>query len=99
MEIALHEDGERLVVAPTGELDLSNVAALEAAWRSAAVKSQAVVIDLSGLTFMDSTGLRALLEADAAARSNGFTLALREGRPEVQRIFEITEVLACFRWT
>jgi len=48
-----------------------------------------LVLDLRGVDFMDSTGMRLLLQTDARAREGDFELALVRGRTEVQRVFEV----------
>ena len=50
-----------------------------------------MTLDLSRLDFIDSTGLRLILDRDAEARRDGFTLALIPGPPAVERIFELTK--------
>jgi anti-anti-sigma factor len=45
------------------------------------------------LTFIDSTGLRLVLEWDSVARRDGLRLRLRPGPPAVQRVFEVTGVI------
>src|SRR4029077_20908702 len=53
-----------LVISPIGELDLSNRDLfLYAVEQARADPATALVIDLSGLTFMDSSGLRVLIDA------------------------------------
>jgi len=47
------------------------------------------VIDLSGLTFLDSVGIRLLVEADARSRSNGSRLQLIPGGDQVHRILQL----------
>ena len=69
-----------------GELDLGTVALLRAALAS--VDGRAVVIDLAALTFMDSTGLAALLEQH---RSDGVQARGAQGRVRV--LLERTGVL------
>ena len=49
-----------------------------------------VVLDLRGLTFLDSTGLRSLIAADARGREQGRRVTLVQGPAVVQRVFEIT---------
>jgi anti-sigma B factor antagonist len=49
-----------------------------------------IVLDLRGLEFMDSTGLRAIVAADARAREDGRRVAIVRGPEAVQRIFEVT---------
>lgn len=78
-------DGVRLVV--RGELDIATVPVLE---RALALDGEAerVVLDLAGVTFIDSTGLRLLLEAHG---SIGARLQIRTS-PACERLFEITGV-------
>jgi anti-anti-sigma factor len=49
-----------------------------------------VIIDLSELSFLDSSGLRCLLDCYAETRQDSHTVALIPGPPAVQRVFEIT---------
>jgi anti-sigma B factor antagonist len=84
----------------TGDLDLGTVELLatrvdEA--RRAGVHH--IVLDLGGLNFLDSTGLRCLLLLDAESRQDGFSLALRPGRPAVQRVFDVTATAARLPFT
>jgi anti-anti-sigma factor len=51
-----------------------------------------LVLDLSQLSFLDSTGLRAVVTADERARSNGRRLVVVRGPDPVQRVFAITRL-------
>jgi anti-sigma B factor antagonist len=51
-----------------------------------------VTLDLRGLTFMDSSGIRAILKADARARAVGTRLRLIAGPERVHRVFQITRL-------
>jgi anti-anti-sigma factor len=86
--------GEMAVVALTGELDVAGAALLERELErvSADHDAKGVVLDLSNLDFMDSTGLRLMVLADERARSEGRRLTLVRGKPDVQRVFEITRM-------
>src|SRR5687768_1490211 len=64
------EDGA-LLLALVGELDLATVPALGERLQSASASREAVVLDLAELEFMDSAGLRLLLEATADASRDG----------------------------
>jgi len=78
-----------------GELDLDTTPILREeidALHSAGVRH--LTLDLSGLDFIDSTGLRLTLDCDVEARRNGITFALIPGPPAVQRIFELTDTRA-----
>ena len=46
-----------------------------------------LVVDLRGLSFMDSSGVHALLDADSRARQEGRRFVLISGPPAVHRIF------------
>jgi anti-anti-sigma factor len=78
-----------------GELDLATVPILDAelaGLRDAGFPH--LILDLGGLEFMDSTGLRCILRYDAEARQDGFSMALLPGPPAVQRVFQVTETEA-----
>jgi anti-sigma B factor antagonist len=49
-----------------------------------------LVLDLSGLSFMDSTGIALVVRWHLDACSDGFDFSLRPGLPPVQRLFELT---------
>jgi anti-anti-sigma factor len=65
LEISVDQPSEGvIVVAPTGELDMSNGDVLEQAIQEARRNGVGnLIIDLRGLSFMDSSGLRLLLDA------------------------------------
>lgn len=81
-------------LAISGELDLSTVAPLSEALSDLIEDGPSkddLVLDLAGLTFMDSTGLRTLL--DAAERLTGErALILRGTRDPVRRVIEIAGI-------
>lgn len=84
---------DRARLAPVGELDLAVADHMEAEarglWRSG---RRLLVIDLRGLSFIDSSGVRMLLGLCADAR-DGLRLELIPGAPAVQRVFELTGTL------
>jgi anti-anti-sigma factor len=81
-------------VRPHGELDLSSVDQLDGALRELRQTGfDQIELDLSSLTFMDSTGLRLVLAWDTAAQRDGMRLRLVPGPPSVQRVFEVTGVI------
>jgi anti-sigma B factor antagonist len=81
-----------LVVTVEGEVDLSNAArlgeALTEAMRTSA--SGTVAVDLAGLRFIDSSGLRQLLLAGRAHRRDGHRLTITNAPDEFRRLFELT---------
>ncbi len=50
------------------------------------------MLDLSGLTFLDSTGVHLLVRAAARSRADSDRLTLLRGSPAVQRLLEICGV-------
>jgi anti-anti-sigma factor len=88
------EDRNGLVhVALIGELDLSTVAKVQEELRRVEASSPAtLVVDLSKLTFLDSTGLRCIVTADERARSDGRRIVIVRGPDAVQRVFAITRL-------
>ncbi len=74
-----------------GELDLSNVALLEQELRLAeASDAETIVVDLSALEFMDSSGLHALMRAERRSRGADGRLRLIPGTRLVQSLFRRT---------
>ncbi|MGH3428042.1 MAG: STAS domain-containing protein [Mycobacteriales bacterium] len=86
-------DDRATMLTLTGELDLASSEQLEEAlarvrdWGTALV-----VLDLRELTFMDSTGLHLLVEANQRAREGGPQFQVISGGPQVQRLLSITGV-------
>ena len=76
-------DGTRHVVA-SGEIDMSNSEVFQAA-----LDAEHLRVDMTHVTFIDSTGLRSLLEAKALAQDG---LVLIGCSPQVQRILELSGV-------
>jgi anti-anti-sigma factor len=76
-----------------GELDLSTVGKVQDELRRVEASAPAlVVVDLSKLTFLDSTGLRCLVTADERARDEGRRVVIVRGPEPVQRVFAITRL-------
>ena len=88
------EDRDGLVqIALRGELDLSSAAKLQEELRRVEAASPPVlVLDLSKLVFLDSTGLRCLVTADERARAEGRRVVIVRGPDPVQRVFTITRL-------
>jgi anti-sigma B factor antagonist len=98
MESIFHIDAERLgdaaVLRLHGELDVATTAQLEQALAAATgERPRIVVVDLSSLEFMDSTGLRAVLAANDNAHEAAHDFALVQGPYQVQRLLELTRAV------
>jgi anti-anti-sigma factor len=92
-DVTIEERGDTVHVTLLGELDISNASRLEDDLRRIEAGSPRVLLlDLSKLDFMDSTGLRLLIGADARAREAGRRLVLVRGNEMVQRVLRVTRL-------
>jgi anti-anti-sigma factor len=95
LTISSDRDGDKHTIRPLGELDLATADELQHELeRAEASNAQSIVLDLSGLTFMDSTGVQLLLRAHARSRADANRLMLLRGPAAVQRVLELTGVAA-----
>src|SRR2546423_6720409 len=86
-------EGGVTYVTLAGEFDLAGVQQFESVLgKLEADAPETIVIDLSQLVFMDSSGLRALVMADQRAQRERRRLAIVPGPPSVRRVFEITQL-------
>lgn len=74
----------------SGELDIGAAPRLREALLSAVDNAALVILDLSDLTFMDSSGLHTILNAHVRLSQADGQLVLVPGPRAVQRVFEIT---------
>src|SRR5215208_7255089 len=90
-DVRLEPDRERLVVVPSGELDLATADQLEAAVAEQFDNGfDHVVADLRELTFIDSTGIRTLWQAHQRAERSGVRLSIIPGNGDVSRALDLT---------
>lgn len=76
------------IVRMSGELDLASSDRLSALLSD--LSDQTVVVDLAELTFIDSSGIAALVAAKDRLRSAGRELVLTRPQPNVDRVLEMT---------
>jgi anti-sigma B factor antagonist len=89
--ISVHDSGPVWVLELFGELDLDGAPELERELRLAESREpQTLLVDLSGLDFIDSSGIAVLVHATERSRQNGNSLTLLRGSPAVDRIVELT---------
>jgi anti-anti-sigma factor len=81
---------EGLVIVAEGELDLVGAPALAAALPEDG--DGAVIVDMAGVGFMDSSGLRALLEARQASLEAGRAFAISRPSDAVRRVLELVDL-------
>jgi anti-sigma B factor antagonist len=77
-----------------GELDITSAPELQYfVARLCAEGARKIVLDLMGLSFMDSTGLQAILASQSVCEEHGAILVLTPAHGGVQRVFEITGMI------
>ncbi|GAB3171999.1 anti-sigma B factor antagonist [Micromonospora palomenae] len=89
-----HEDGGRIVLRPVGDLDIATAAVVQDALDAALDLPDTVelVVDLTEVPFLDSTGVAALLRGAAEAVGRGASLRVVDPQPVVARVLRITGV-------
>jgi anti-sigma B factor antagonist len=91
-EVDISVRGDELWVLPRGDLDLAGAPELEETMSLAmASDAKSIVIDLRGLEFVDSTGLRVLAQAPLA--DGGERISFVAGNDHVQSLFRIAGLL------
>lgn len=86
--------GDHDVVVASGEIDLASAPRVELALEP--FSGQPVVLDLRGVEFMDSAGLKVLLHQRSRIEESGGALKLVLGGGAVGRLLELTGVSDAF---
>ncbi|ARE79505.1 hypothetical protein B6R96_36455 (plasmid) [Streptomyces sp. Sge12] len=82
-----------------GEMDIDRAPMLHAALHAAITQPGGpaeIVVDLSDLSFCDSSGLNALIQARQTAAEHGRRIILRDPQPQFRRLLELTGAEALF---
>jgi len=90
VEITRAETGNVLML--MGEMDMSNADELPAAVASQLDLDEDVLLELSELAFIDSSGIRAILRTYALAHERGRRLVLLNPTVAVQKVLDLTEL-------
>jgi anti-anti-sigma factor len=75
-----------------GEIDVSGAREMRAIFAAALESSPRVLVDLSQVRTIDSSGIRELLRAQASAAQAGVVFGVVNPTPGVRRLLEITDV-------
>ena len=96
--VEVHPEREVVRVVPRGELDLATTPELEEQLHELRRSGfEHVVLDMRGLTFIDSSGIRAILAENEFAQTSGRDFSLLSGPPAVQRALEVCGLLEQLR--
>jgi anti-sigma B factor antagonist len=87
------QDGDEHLVRLFGDFDITGFGPVDEELRRIQSNGRpSVTLDLRGLTFIDSSGIRAVLRADTRARTLGKRLRLIAGPKRVHKVFQITRL-------
>jgi anti-sigma B factor antagonist len=89
LEVVVEPLGDGCAIRARGEVDMSSVDTLRLALEEARDNCAKTLVDLSGVGFMDSSGLHLMLNAALDAETNGWSLAFLPSR-QVRRLLEVT---------
>ncbi len=99
LHIAISQQGASTTIALDGEWDLAERETTRHAFREALARRPGrVVLDLSRLTFMDSSGVHAVRELAIQADRLQIDLVVIPGPRAVQRVFELCQVTGSVRF-
>ena len=84
------EGREAASVRVTGEVDIATAGRLDDALREALGYARLVVLDLRRMSFMDTTGLRVILDTAARARPRGARIVLTGASAQVETLLDLT---------
>ena len=91
LQVATSTEGDQGVVSASGELDANSAGHLRDACDEVFAQGQAaLVLDLAGITFIDSSGLSVLIYAYKQAGERDGSLTLRSSSAAVNRLLEMT---------
>jgi len=96
MDLTTRERDGRMVVALRGDLDVTEAASVAAGLAAVAAPDRMIIIDLSGLEFIDCSGVAALAWAREQARLAGGDLLLAAPQRHVMRILTMTRLIDVF---
>jgi anti-sigma B factor antagonist len=95
LKIVVHEQGATIAIELHGEWDLAGLPSVRQTFsRVLGGAHDCVVLDLSRLAFIDSSGLHATVELSVRLADTNRRLVIIPGPAPVQRLFEITGLLA-----
>ena len=94
LTIRAYEEPDRHVLVLSGELDMSGVPAFEsAAVRLCRLGAREILVDITDVDFIDSSGLRAILTVKAVCEEGGSVFAMTHGSGQAEKLFELTRLI------
>jgi anti-anti-sigma factor len=93
-KVEIIDDGTTMLVIPEGELDVETAPRLTTALERCTNAHRVLIVDVTGLTFIDSTGLRTLVAARERVRER---LLLAGANPVLDRLLDLTGTAGLFK--
>jgi anti-anti-sigma factor len=91
MEYVIHRGQDGTTLEVSGDIDLATAGHLSEALELCMEWDSGITVDLSAVKFMDSSGVRALIETSQGLNGNA-PLKLRSPQPALVRLFELTKL-------
>jgi anti-sigma B factor antagonist len=93
-DCTIEQVGDLIVVAPEGEIDMTNAAVLREVLRKVVERKTAgqIAVDMRDVTFLDSSGIGMLVAARRAAAAKGVVLALTDPNPIVRMTLDVANL-------
>lgn len=93
-DYTIHRDGGTITVAPEGDVALETVPVLREVLRNVVDSHEngRIDVDMSAVTFLDSSGIGVLVAAQRAAAAHGTSLMLREPGPMIRMVLQIAHL-------
>jgi anti-anti-sigma factor len=92
LDITVSRERDVVIAAVTGDVDISTVAQLRECLFELADRGGTLIVDLNRVTFIDSSGLGALVGAARRAAAHGGSLHAVCARPPTRRLLWLTGV-------
>lgn len=99
IDVSVEQVGQISVVTPRGRLDGTTCNDLDTPLSAAIAMSPATVLDMAGLDYVSSAGLRILLKAAKQAKARKVKLVLCALHPNVREVFDISGFMTIFAIT
>ncbi len=92
MEVEVRDEGRICVVRLSGDVDLESSPVARRALLASTERSRCVLVDLSAVKYIDSSGIASLVEAYQSARGKQIAFALAAVSPEALRVLQLARL-------
>ena len=92
MKHEVTDQGDRAIIALKGDIDLESSPAARELLLSNVARNRNLLVDLSAVTYIDSSGVASLVEALQASRKNGTDFALAAASESARRVLELARL-------